>query len=244
MANATVTINPLPAPISGPTAVCAGTTITLTESGSGSWNSSNTAVATIGSSTGIVTGIVTGTSIIDYTLPTGCSVTTVVTVSPAPSAIGGPASVCSGSSSSLTDLVPGGLWSSSNVAIATVGSLSGLLNGVTTGTVTVTYSLGASCTVTRTETISPTPAVITGGSSVCIGSTSLFTDVTPGGIWACSPGTIASISGTGMVTGITAGVATISYTSGSCSSVKSLTVNTSPVPITGFATVCVRVGNN
>jgi uncharacterized protein YjdB len=66
--------------VSGSTTVSAGGTLTLTPTISGgTWSSSNTAVASVGSSTGVVTGIAAGTATISYTLDS-CSSTTVVTI--------------------------------------------------------------------------------------------------------------------------------------------------------------------
>jgi hypothetical protein len=47
---------------------------------SGTWTSSNTAVATINATTGVVTGVSNGTTVITYTTPSGCSITTMIRV--------------------------------------------------------------------------------------------------------------------------------------------------------------------
>ena len=86
--------------------------------------SSNTSVATIGSSTGIVTGGGTpGTSTITYS-GVGCDATTIVTVDPV-SAISGVLDICQGSGTSLSNAGGAGTWSSSNTSVATIGSLTG-----------------------------------------------------------------------------------------------------------------------
>jgi hypothetical protein len=57
-----VTVNPLPPPISGPGSVCVGNTITLTDSiAGGTWSSSNTSIAIIGATAGIVAGVIADT---------------------------------------------------------------------------------------------------------------------------------------------------------------------------------------
>ncbi len=77
----TVTVSSLPASITGSTTINVGSTSTLSNSTpGGSWSSENTAVATVNGSTGVVTGVSVGTALIRYTLGTGCSVTTTVTV--------------------------------------------------------------------------------------------------------------------------------------------------------------------
>jgi sugar lactone lactonase YvrE len=65
----------------------------------GTWSSSNTAVATIGETTGILTGVSTGTTIIDYTYGSGCSATKTVTVNPPP-----PASACLWTAAPLNEI--------------------------------------------------------------------------------------------------------------------------------------------
>src|SRR5205814_10056267 len=53
-----ITVNPLPATISGSLNVCVGATVTLTDGSSGgAWSSSNTGQAAIGSASGSMTGV-------------------------------------------------------------------------------------------------------------------------------------------------------------------------------------------
>src|SRR4029077_15145001 len=111
-ATTVVTVNPLPSAISGTATVCVGSTTTLSDAGGGTWTSSTSSVATVVSGTGVVTGVSSGTSTITYTLGTGCTTTTVVTVNPLPSAISGTATVCVGSTTTLSD-AGGGTWTSS-----------------------------------------------------------------------------------------------------------------------------------
>ena len=73
-------------PITGPTSLCIGSTVTLHDStAGGTWSSSNTAVCTIGLSTGVVYGVTPGTSTITYAAG-GSSAVTTFTVNPAPPA--------------------------------------------------------------------------------------------------------------------------------------------------------------
>lgn len=82
-ATGNVVINPQPAvpgPITGVTTFCAGSSVTLSNASPGGiWESSNTTVASINSS-GEVSGLSAGTSIITYTLSSGCLATAPVTV--------------------------------------------------------------------------------------------------------------------------------------------------------------------
>ncbi len=79
-ATSPIIINTAPASITGNLNVCVRSASTLASTTSGgTWSSSNPAVATINSS-GVVTGISAGTSLISYTLGTGCVSTATVTV--------------------------------------------------------------------------------------------------------------------------------------------------------------------
>ena len=93
-----VTINIVSFPvITGPSAVCLGSTIQLGGSGTAaSWTSSNQNVATV-NSTGQVAGITVGNVTITYVTNTGCSNTYSVSVNPVPT-ITGPTRCCSTSS--------------------------------------------------------------------------------------------------------------------------------------------------
>ena len=238
----TVSVILAPTAIGGPSALCLGTNITLTNGvAGGTWASSLPGVATIGASTGLVTAITLGTTVITYTLSSSCSTTTTVNVSLAPTVILGSPTVCTNSSTTLSDAVTGGGWTSSSTAVATVGSLSGVLTGVTSGPVTITYSLGSGCSVTRVFTVIPSPNNITGPAQVCVGSTVTLNDATAGGTWTSSVTANATITaGSGIVSGLSAGTTTITYmTSNGCYALAPITVNPLPGPITGSTNVCV-----
>jgi len=82
---------------------------------------------------------------------------------------------------------------------------------------------------------------ITGDSSVCVGSIDTLRDSTAGGRWISSNisvGTIDSV--TGVLTGITAGVTTITYTVDTNHTTRTINVNTFPFAgtITGDDYIC------
>jgi len=244
IAGKVVTVNPLPGGITGPGNFCVGLTGLCGDSGGGVWSSSNTGIATIGSSSGMVTGISPGTSFITYTLPTGCITTITRTVSPLPAAITGNLHVCTGSGVILSDPTSGGSWSSGNSGIATIGSASGLVNGVSAGTVFLTYTLPTGCLATTSFTVNPLPLSITGSDSVCIGSATTLSNSGSGGTWSSSNTGIASIgSSGGLVTGITSGTALITYRLGTgCYTTLTMTVNPIPLPIIGSPSICAGSG--
>ncbi len=72
----TVVVNPLPnaGTISGSSSVCVGATVSLSTSGdaNGTWSSSNTSLATVDPSTGVVTGVAPGNPTIYYNVSNMC----------------------------------------------------------------------------------------------------------------------------------------------------------------------------
>jgi len=157
--SAVININPLPAPITGPGVVCVGQVITLSDaSGSGSWSSSLPAIANVGLLSGAVIGEAAGPVNISYTLPTGCFITTAVTVNPLPAAIAGVTHVYQGLSTTLSDPTPGGVWSSLYPSIATVGSVTGTVTGVSAEVDYINYTLTSTgCTINTQFLVNPFP---------------------------------------------------------------------------------------
>ncbi len=235
-----VTVNALPAAPTGNTPACIGGTITLSDpSGSGTWVSGNTTIATIGSSSGIVSAVAPGTAPITFTLTsTGCTTTTTVTVNASPAAVSGSSTVCIGSTTTLTDATPSGTWTSGATGIATVGSSSGIVSGVSAGNVTISYTVNG-CSAVFPMTVNSLPSSITGTAVVCPGNTTTLSDATSGGSWSSSNTSLATVGSTGIVTGVSGGFPVISYTSATtgCSATRVVTVNTT-APIAGTLSVC------
>src|SRR6185436_12405903 len=79
-------------------------------------------------------------------------------------------------------------------------------------------------------------------TQVCAGSTMTLTDGTPGGTWSSAAMGIATIGSTGVVTGVSAGVTTITYSLGvGCDVTTLITVNPLPATpvLTTSAVICV-----
>ncbi len=235
-----VTVNPLPTSIIGTASACIGANSTLSDAGGGTWTSSNSTLASVGSTTGVVTGITASVPTITYTLPvTGCYTTVPFTVNPQPASIVGSTVVCaSGATTTLTDATPSGTWSSANPAVATITSGSGIVTGGVAGSTTIAYTLATGCQVTFPLTVNALPAIPTGSASVCAGSTVTWTDA-GGGTWSSSNVSVASVGGSGIVSGVSAGTANITYTlSTGCSNSAPILVNPVPAVIGGLMTFC------
>jgi len=244
-----VTVKATPAPISGNNTVCVGAATALTDATTGgmSWSSSTTSVATV-TAAGVVSGISVGTSRITYTLTSGCTAMTTVNVTAQPAGITGNTAFCQGAALALTDAATGGTWTSNNLAVGTVDPSTGVVAGIAPGNATITYALaGAGCRATAVITVnaSTTAGIISGTQTVCAGSGTALTDAVMGGTWSSAATTIATVNAFGVVNGLTAGTAAISYTiTNSCGTTASsvvVTVNPLPVAgtITGTGTVCV-----
>ncbi|MFI5195658.1 MAG: gliding motility-associated C-terminal domain-containing protein [Chitinophagales bacterium] len=222
------------APITGTFSLCVGTTTPLSDTDpAGTWSSGTTTVATVDVSTGVVFGVAPGTSVITYATAT-TSVTATVTVNTMP--ITGPTTVCQGSTITLSDASIGGSWSSVTPAIATIGSASGVVTGVSGGTVGINYTTSCGIQLYSINVI-PLTTAITGTTTVCVGSGISLSDATPGGAWSSSNSTAATVSA-GYVSGASPGTTTISYSNGCGTASIVITVNQTPTPIAGLTSFC------
>ncbi len=137
-----------------------------------------------------------------------------VTVNPLPHAgtISSAASVCVAASATVSSSISGGSWSLTNAHAALSGTtVTGASAGIDTIVYVVTNGCGAD-TARRTITINPLPNAgsISGPSSVCVGSSITLTSSATGGSWSSANST-ANITSAGLVTGLTAGIDTITY---------------------------------
>jgi uncharacterized protein YjdB len=181
-----------------------------------------------------------GTTVISYTTPSGCVATTTLTVNAIPTSINGTSTLCQGGTATLTDATGSGTWSSGGGAVTVVGS-TGVITGSSIGTSVITYTSGG-CYITTTVTVNAATTGILGATSLCAGATISLSDGTSGGVWSATGA--ASVGSTGIVTGVSAGTATISYVAvDGCGAASVITVNASPVAITNNTIVCVGSTN-
>ncbi len=183
-ATTTVTVTLLSG-ITGTTTICVnGTSALGNASGGGTWSSSNSGIASVNSTSGVVTGVSAGNVTITYATGSGCSTTIAFTVNPLPAAIVGPSAVCVGSTITLTDASTPGTWSSSTPGAATV-SATGVVGGVAPGATTITYTLPTGCLITTGVSVNPiystsfSITICTGASVSFAGTTYTTTGVYP-----------------------------------------------------------------
>ncbi len=159
--------------------------------------------------------------------------------------IAGPSSVCVGSDIALTDDAAGGTWSSTAPGVASVGAGTGIVAGVSAGTATISYVIPGPIVSTFIVTVNATmPSTITGNTIVCTGSTTTLSDATTGGAWSCNPSAVASITTGGVVSGHSAGTATVSYDLGGCAIATTVHVKGMQIPQICAVTIDSATGKN
>ncbi len=230
-------------------------------SGTVTFSSSNPAIATVNSSTGVATGVAPGVVTIQAASADGLTATATLTVSSLPAAtivVTPPASTIGvGVVETLTatirdaagNILPNRfvVWQSSNNAIATVTNNGGnttQVQGVSAGTVTITAtSEGKSGTASVTVTgsgsgsISVNPTGVTVGVGTTVQLTPVVRDAAGNPIagaavtFTSSDPAVASVSATGVVTGNAAGTATITIAGGGMSITIPATITVAGTPV-------------
>jgi len=204
--------------LEGDATICEGETTSFSSDAVGVWSSSDFAVASI-DEFGVVTGRSAGTATIIFrNLATGCysAPSGVITVEANnPISVTGSTDLCRGTPEFMAASVPGGVWTSTNVAVATVDPSSGLVTPVTQGTTTIEYTVTSEiCYEVGAKDINifNLPAVnINGPSTICEGSQTILVPGS-GGTWASSDPTVASVNALGIVKGEGGGTATFTFT--------------------------------
>lgn len=180
----------------------------------------------------------------------------IMIVNPLPTvaAITGAAEICAEGNITLSNVTTGGKWTSSNEGIATVNETTGVVTGVSAGTVNILYTVTNTTTncsniATKSITINALPVVasITGDLNVCIGSSTTLSNATSGGIWTSDNTGVATIDASGNVIGVSNGTANISYTvtnAKGCITVETVVMNVHALPvvaaIAGKLDVCIN----
>ena len=229
---------------SASTSICPGNSTPLSVvSSSGdpvltfSWAPASSLSATTGTSV-IASPTVTTTYTVTVTDGNGFTGFATTTVTVATASIVGDSDVCIGLITNLIGSPAGGTWTSTFPSIASVGPTTGAVTGVAAGTTTISYA-GGGCIVTHVMTVNASPGAISGPNSVCTGNNITLLEGTTGGIWTSTDVTVNVGSATGIVTGSSAGTATISYVAAGCNpATYVVTVNAYPSAISGATAVC------
>ncbi|MBK8701461.1 MAG: Ig-like domain-containing protein [Saprospiraceae bacterium] len=233
--------------ITGDNFVCAGSTTLLDPTTGGTWMSSDAGVATVNNA-GVVTGVSPGTASFTFTSSASLCVsdpTAEVTVTPTPVvSITGAAGICIGDSTTMSP-TSGGTWVSDNPTVATISSM-GVVTGVSAGFARFTFTdaiYGCASAKSAPITVNLRPSVsFTGPSALCIGGTTTVTPTT-GGVWASSDEAVATINNAGLVTAISSGSVSFTFTQNSTfcpSNPLNATITLKPtVSITGDTTLCI-----
>ncbi len=216
---------------------------------SGAVSNKTVYVRTTLSATGTLSGniICSSSPAISQNVSVSGTITTLPTANIAYSSSSFCKSVTAGQAVTLTGTT-GGIYSVSPSGL-TIDASSGSITPSTStaGVYTVTYTIAASggcsvVTATASVTINSLPTVSLGSSRVCVGSTVALSPSTLG-TWVSNNTLSATVvSGTGIVTGVSLGSPTFTYTQTStgCSSTTSiLTVNALPTVSMASNSVCV-----
>ena len=228
-----VSVNRLVIPagaITGPSGVCPGASVVLTDTlKGGTWLSTNgnASASFLPNDTDcIITGFHTGLDTISYTVSSVCGsgvTTKIITIYPLPDtgAISGPDNVCAGDSIRLLESVNGGSWSGSNLNTALEPDDSSvIIRSLQTGNEIINYTVSnLFCTSSASFllTVNPLPFVgsIEGPSDICLGTEQVYSDSASSGIWSSTTTRLLLNSGpnssTEDVTAVSVGTDTLLY---------------------------------
>jgi serine/threonine protein kinase, bacterial len=215
--------------------VCAGQGLSLNVTGTGSnltyqWYKNNelitgataatytvaSALATHAGNYHVVLSASCGTAVSSETVLVTVGAATAITTQPVNT------TVCENGSLTLNVAATGvnltyqwkrGTTNIANATAATYSVASVSVNDAATYSVVVTGTCGTAMTsANAVVTVEKLPAAITGASSVQYGETTTLANAIEGGIWSSADPSIATVSATGVVTGVEGGTTTIRYT--------------------------------
>lgn len=141
---------------------------------------------------------------------------------PNPGVVSGIDTICTNGSTTYTsDGETGGTWSSDDEAVVTINLTSGVISPVGVGSTTIFYTATGSGICPNSKafktvyvTTSLNAGVISGADNICTNALVTYTsNGDTGGTWSSDATTVATINATtGVVTPLSAGTATLSYT--------------------------------
>jgi PKD repeat protein len=239
---------------SSATSVCAGNSITFT-------NTSTVTAGTIDSVRWIIQGGSPATSISKTTVtplfntPGNYTVTLnaykcgtlstksqaiTIKANPTVAALTGPSAVCTGATITLSSTTPGGVWSSSVPDMASVNT-SGVVTGLMNGSTEIIYTVsnnGCSTSVIKFITVNTTPNVTVTSPAICSGKTAQ--PIAGGATTYSWTGGLAAVSNPTTPILTTTTTYTVTGTTGTCSktAVATVTVNALPNVTVTSPTIC------
>lgn len=261
--------------IDGTTTICETSTSSIVlsslitgEVSGGTWTRTSGTGGTFNASAGTFTpGIGATTSTFTYTIvgtspcPNDTSVATIIINQQPNAGIDGAIIICDSSTATIdlfsliTGEQLGGTWTRVTGTGGVFSALSGTYtpsSGATTSAFTYNILGTAPCindasTATVNINTQPNNVILSGNQSVCVGLSTTFIASLAGGSWSSSNNAIATVNSvTGEITGVSAGVATITYTvAGSAPCInanfsRNVTISELVQPtIGGFQGVCV-----
>jgi len=243
-------VDPTPVVLLPNTDLCLEDVMTASSTlNTGSWSSSDNAVATINPFTGEITPVMPGPVTFTYTTFGGCSATTPnLTINQSPDAVfDGPNEVCVDDNITVSSTATG-TWVSVDQSIATIGNTSGLVTGVSAGTTQLVFSETATGCLSDTLTVTVIAAAdvgFDGPDELCIGEMTTLSSDGVVGTWSVVGGgsDIATVTPDGIVTAEGPGAVTFQFTTGTgnCSSANTppLLVNAPPTIILPETSACV-----
>ncbi len=219
----------------GSAEVCVGENTHLSPAYGGIWTSLNPDLASV-TIDGEVTALSQGLARFVYQEIGGCESlpTDNLIIHAVPEiTFAGSTVLCPGESSLIVPTT-GGTWISTNPSVASIDN-NGVINSVGFGVAKFIYTETSSgCTSDTSGNLNVYNApfvVLTGSANICVGST---TSVSPtiGGVWMSSNPSVATVSNTGVVTGISSGTVSLSFTNTAtgCTSVTPINVTVNPKP--------------
>lgn len=244
--SAPVTVTPSPTISTPPAIQCIGQTFTMTSSSAGGqWFSDNTSVATIGLTSGVVITVGAGQTKFTFRDAGGCEVkSATLIVNPKPVVSVTPNdSVCINDQVRLVpDVVPSSTsWANVTGNGNTTGQIVNIGNqrwfrGNNAGVASLQYTDANGCKSDSLKIrVLPIPNVgISGNNPICVGeNTQLFPS--SGGNWISLNPSIANVSSSGFVIGLTPGDVNFRFTNSDfCSAVTPIPLTVNPKPITTY----------
>ena len=241
----TVTVNALPTfTVSNPAAVCSPATVNITTAVSNSalsyqyyTNSNATTVYTTPTAANAGTYYIIGGNGTCYTAPQPVT----VTVNALPTfTVTNPAAVCSPATVNITTAVSNTALTYQYYTNQSATTVYATPTAATAGTYYIIGGNGTCYSATESVIVTvnalPTVAAITGITTLATFATTTLASASTGGVWSSSDEAVATVNPNGVVTGISMGAATITYTVtiGGCSNSQSVLVGVSALGTTDF----------